>query len=115
MVDDTDHLSNGCSIAVSGNPGQQKAKVSELPKFRRPVCTDDFSMIACQSLLLMIRALYLEYLIYIQIMTYLFICILYVTKLSLLKISTKRIYRIKLRNLYVTRFENRHSSHALRI
>jgi hypothetical protein len=42
MVDGTDHLSNGCSIAVSGNPGQQKAKVSELPKFGRPVCTDDF-------------------------------------------------------------------------
>lgn len=26
---------------ISGNPGQQKAKVSELPKFGRPVRTDD--------------------------------------------------------------------------
>jgi hypothetical protein len=42
MVDGTDHLSNACSIPISGNPGQQKAKVSELPKFGRPVCTDDF-------------------------------------------------------------------------
>lgn len=26
---------------ISGNPGQQKAKVSELPKFGRPVRMDD--------------------------------------------------------------------------
>ena len=26
---------------ISGNPGQQKPKVSELPKFGRPVCTVD--------------------------------------------------------------------------